>query len=221
MANQDNDQQTVHLLHIGKTGGTAVKSVLKRYSDSVDSPLVLHAHKSTLADVPVGEKVVMFLRDPVSRFISGFYSRQRKGQPRYLSEWKPFEEKVFAAFSTPAELASALLEPTHEHHDVARMAMKRVMHLRQYRFWYGDLDYFRSRLDDILFVGFQESLDADFAILKGILSIPATELLPTDDVSAHRNPADLDRYIPPEGISCLRQWYAEDYEFIELCRSLR
>ena len=35
----------------------------------------LHRHAVRLRDVPVGEKFFFFVRDPVSRFVSGFHSR--------------------------------------------------------------------------------------------------------------------------------------------------
>lgn len=82
-----NKKQKVHFLHIGKTGGSAVKFALKEYSKTSWCKITFHDHKTSLSDIPEGEKIFFFLRDPISRFISGFYSRQRKGLPRYYSEW--------------------------------------------------------------------------------------------------------------------------------------
>ena len=211
---------TAHFLHIGKTGGSAVKLGLRKYRKKASYKLELHGHETTLADVPAGESVIFFLRDPVSRFKSGFYSRQRKGQPRYYHEWSADEAEVFKVFSTPNELAQALADTASPDHAMAIKGMNTVLHLSHFNTWYGDLDYFRSRIDDILFVGFQESLDDDFLRLKELLCIPASAELPRDDVSAHRNPSNLDYTINENYLPALKQWYKEDYEFIALCKNL-
>ena len=70
----------VHFLHIGKTGGTAIKAALKAYPPAVT--LHVHPHRFALADVPRGERVFFFVRDPLSRFVSAFHSRKRRGLPR-------------------------------------------------------------------------------------------------------------------------------------------
>lgn len=213
-------EQRIHLLHIGKTGGSAIKHVLNDYIETPKYSLELHGHGTSLEDVPRGEAAIFFLRDPISRFISGFYSRQRKGQPRYYSEWSPKEKEIFEYFSSPNEIAVALSNPRSSNHELAIMAMKHVQHFKQYDKWYINFDYFDSRLDDILFIGFQESLGTDFIKLKNILGISEEVNLPTDDVVAHKNPIDIDRSIDKNGIEALQEWYSEDYEFISLCKDL-
>lgn len=123
---------------------------------------------------------------------------------------------MFTHFSTPNEIAVALAneEP------FAKRAMKSVAHFQPYSHWYINFDYFNSRLDDILFVGFTESLDTDFIKLKRILQIPENNNLPTDEVSAHRNPKDVDKSMDDQGVAALEKWYSEDIKFISLCREM-
>ncbi len=212
--------QRVHFLHIGKTGGSAIKSALDEFRESPEYSLILHGHGITLQDIPNGDSVVFFLRDPISRFISGFYSRQRKGEPRYSIKWRPIEEEIFRHFSTPNEIAVSLADEQSNGHALAVAALKSVNHFKSYSKWYIDFNYFRSRADDILFVGFQESLDADFAQLKRILKIPRDVDLPTDDITAHRNPRDINKFIEEKGVAALQEWYSEDYRFISLCKEI-
>jgi len=218
---EKNKKQKVHFLHIGKTGGTAIKTALKEYLDSnLKYSIILHNHGTSLKDVPEGEYVVFFLRDSISRFISGFYSRQRKGQPRYNSEWSNDERKVFEKFNTPNEVAIALADSFSPYHGLSLLAMEGVQHFRPYRDWYINCAYFESRSNDILFVGFQESLESDFSKLKKILEIPKDALLPTDDVNAHKNPINLDKSIDKESRIALEKWYDNDFIFIEKCKML-
>ncbi len=73
--------QKIHFLHIGKTGGTAVKYALSSYSKNEKYEIILHGHETKLKDIPNGEKFFFFLRNPITRFTSGFYSRKRQGRP--------------------------------------------------------------------------------------------------------------------------------------------
>src|SRR5438309_7646179 len=165
--------QTVHFLHVGKTGGTAIKYALREFTEAGDYMLKLHDHDFTLLNVPDGDKVIFFVRDPIARFISGFYSRQRQGQPRYHVPWTAAEKAAFARFATPSELASALSCERDEQRNAATYAMKNIGHVKSSLWdWLGSEAYFQTRRDAILLVGFQERLNEDFQILKEKLGLP-------------------------------------------------
>ena len=51
---------------------------------------------------------MFFVRDPISRFVSGFNSRLRKGLPKMYFPWAPGEKLAFSRFATPNQLALAL-----------------------------------------------------------------------------------------------------------------
>jgi hypothetical protein len=216
----NNKQRKVHLLHIGKTGGSAIKSVLRDCLETRRYSVKLHGHSTSIMDIPKGEYLIFFLRDPISRFVSAFYSRQRKGQPRYNKEWSLEEKEIFENFATPNQVAVSLANEHSINHALAIKAMASVQHFKPYSKWYIDFDYFKTRIDDILYIGFQESLDTDFSELKSILSISPDKLLPTDDLSAHRNPPNLDKSMDESGILALKYWYSDDYKFISLCKEI-
>ncbi|WP_345005071.1 hypothetical protein [Snuella lapsa] len=95
----------IHFIHIGKTGGTAIKYALEPYSFTKKHQIVLNKHNLGLMDVPKGEKVFFCVRGPILRFINAFYSRLRLGRPRYYAPWINEETVVFKNFETPNELA--------------------------------------------------------------------------------------------------------------------
>ncbi len=100
----------VNFLHIGKTGGSAIRSSFEKYSNKGKYSLVFNRHSYFLTDVPKGEKIVFFIRDPISRFISGFYSRKRKGRPLYNVPWKDGEEEAFNLFETPNLISKCIVK---------------------------------------------------------------------------------------------------------------
>jgi hypothetical protein len=214
-------KEFVHFLHVGKTGGTALKHALDSHRRLGRRVLELHEHRTRLLDIRPGDRVFFVVRDPVSRFVSGFYSRKRQGAPRFLHPWTPAERRAFQAFETPNRLAMALLSHDGDERRRAAEAMASIRHVRSsYWDWFGDEAYFVSRLPDVLFIGFQENLDADFETLKRILALPPHLKLPAADVHAHRTPPHLDAGLEPAAIARLRDWYARDYAFLRLCEEL-
>lgn len=209
-------RKRVHMLHIGKTGGTALKAALAKAS-TPRVRFIVHKHGVSLADIPVGEPCFFVVRDPVTRFVSGFLSRQRQGRPRHDFPWNSAEQAAFAAFATPNKLAIALSSPDAARRREAETAMADILHVGDhYSRWLGNQNYVRQRRSDILLVGSQERLDRDVALLSELLDV--TIVLPLDDVGSHRNPADADRALEPESVANLKAWYRDDYA---LLRSLR
>jgi hypothetical protein len=208
-------------LHIRKTGGTAVTTALQPFMESGPYRLIIHGHDTQLKDVPLGQRVFFFLRDPVSRFVSGFNSRLRQGRPRFFNAWSPAEKTIFEQFPSPNRLALALSSEIPEERAAAGNAMREIRHLPPVcRRWFGTQAAFLARLPDVFFIGFQETLAADFTRLKAKLKVPPEISLPTDDVAAHKTPDHFDKKLEPQAVENLRRWYADDLRFYELCQQL-
>ena len=213
-------RRIVHFMHIGKTGGTAVKHALESHLITPAFLIRRHGHQTRLRQIPTGHGVIFFLRDPQARFISGFYSRFREGRPRFNNPWRPAERIIFERFPTPNNLARALSSADNDERSHAEAAMRTISHVRDsYMRWFESEEYFSSRLSDIFFIGFQERLSEDFQRLKTKLGLPQELELPDDDVLTHRSPANLDRRLDDEAADNLRRWYAADFRFLELCRA--
>jgi hypothetical protein len=211
----------LHVLHVGKTGGTALNEALVQHKTASRYRLLFRGHSATLADVPLGERFLFLLRDPLSRFVSAFNSRLREGRPRYHYPWRAEERVAFAHFRTPDELATALSSRDAERRAQAVSAMRGIGHLNtSYAFWFEDEVAFRARLDDVFFIGFQERLDADFELLKLKLGLPEDAALPRDPTAAHQAPAGAKADLSAEAQANLEQWYERDLAFLTLCREL-
>jgi hypothetical protein len=213
-----------HFLHVGKTGGTAIKGALRSAGlpHTPYGPLRLHRHRYTLADVPEGHKVFFCLRDPINRYLSGFYSRLRKGQPRFYYEWTTKEATAFEAFPTPQALAGALASDIQKIHRQAVRAMGAIRHVnRPIGYTLGSTDDFLARREDVVFIARQETLGADWPHLKAALGLPPELDLPADPERAHRGGPSEDRSLDEAQRRALTEWYATDYELLDLCERLR
>jgi hypothetical protein len=214
-------REPLHILHPGKTGGTALKQALLDHGDASRYRLLPHGHDVTLSHVPVGEKLIFTVREPLSRFVSAFNGRLREGRPRYHYPWRQEEQLAFASFKTPDQLASALTSDDEAERRQAECAMRGIGHLNTlYSYWFGDQEAFLSRLPDLYFIGFQEQLDADFELLKRKLGLPQEASLSGDATVAHRTPASFDQRLSDVARSNLERWYEYDIAFVQLCREL-
>jgi len=213
-------REPLYVLHVGKTGGTALSQVLVEHADVARYRPVFGGHELTLADIPVGERFMFFIRDPLSRFVSAFNSRLREGRPRYHYPWRDEEKVAFARFKTPDALATALSAEAEPLRLEANAAMHGIGHLNtRYSFWFGDEHTFRRRVEDVFFIGFQERLGADFDLLKTKLGLPVDARLPQGD-AAHRAPEGSNTGLGDVARANLRRWYADDIAFYELCLGL-
>jgi Sulfotransferase family len=229
----------LHFIHVGKTGGTAIKEALREAGLAVEGPesryvqkatyvpstpfgqIVLHNHGFKLRDVPADDFAFFFLPDPISRFVSGFASRLRKGQPRYSIKWSESERLVFERFPTPQSLAHAIVSKDKAERELARWAMEHIQHVKWFNRQVGDATRLCATLPRIVYIGRQETLDSDWRQLKPMLGLPQDLELPTDPVAAHRGDASVDTSLDEPALEILRRWYRADYRLLGICERFR
>jgi hypothetical protein len=219
-------REEIYVLHIGKTGGTAVRTPIREFAKSNRRfKMKLPSHECGLpfvTEMSPNAKVIFFIREPVSRFISGFNSRLRKGQPRHFYEWNQKEKRAFSRFKTPNQLAEALYSWNPFRRRAAHKAMDAMRHTRWgYEYYLGSIDMLECEKHRILFIGAQEDLNADFEILKVVLELPADAALPQDDVNAHRTPDGFEKHVSDRGRRNLEKYYQRDYQIYEWCKKYR
>lgn len=213
---------TYGVLHNRKTAGTALQSVLEQQrlrTPKMKTIYFGHAMTFTrfVADYPAAQ-AIFFIRDPISRFVSGFYSRLRQGAPRYYFPWGRREAKAFARFSTPNELAEALSSWNIYTRYCAIAAMKSIGHVKHtYVGFLGPINFLKKHAGKIAFIGHQPDFDADLQYLRALLNIDADINAPQDDKGAHRNPVYLDKRLSVKAEKNLRAWYRKDYDIYHWC----
>jgi hypothetical protein len=216
--------RVVHILHIGKTGGNAIRNGLgirKGRPAAFPKGLVIqHPHDTTLPMCPVGDSVAFVVRDPVHRFVSGFWHRFRKGREG-LDPWSEGEARAFARFTSPDALGRALGDADPEVRGAAEDAMRTIGHVRNTLTRYlVSPEYLRARRADILDIGFMERLPEHFQTLSQALDARDVPGLPDDTHFANRTPDSFPRELSEDAIANLRSWYAEDLRIYAACREL-
>jgi hypothetical protein len=206
------NKTALHALHITKTGGSAVSYALR--AQIASGAVIWHDHDARLRDIPPGTPVCFFLRHPLTRFISAFHSRRRGGRPRYDLPWKDSEAAVFRRFATPNDLAEALSAPDAATRDEALAALKVIERAHpRFGFWFVGTAEVMARRGDIMLIGLQETLRADFDRLRLLLEIQDEVALPDDAAPAHRAPPGEHRSLSQLGAQTIAQRYASDIAF--------
>lgn len=214
-------RQRAHMIHIGKTAGTAMREALQPVRQAGRYELILHGHPTCLRNIPRQDKVFFSVRDPVDRFVSGFNSRLRCGQPRGYLPWSDAERIAFEEFTTPDSLGRALSAEDPGLRARAYAAMTAINHVRDsYWRWFEARPYLDSRYRDLLFIVWFPDLTASFPRLRELLGLPDHVELPTDEVRSHRTPESFDRKLSDLAADNLERWYGRDYAFIDYCATL-
>jgi hypothetical protein len=208
------------MIHIGKTGGTALKTVLHAYNARRDSdPIELFRHEMTLPRLVAESsfsKAIFFVRDPLSRFVSGFNSRLRGDPRKKKANWSPEERFAFSRFTTPNDLAEALSSPTKRKD--AERAMRGIQHVREPLSYYlGSTGFLERNKDRIFFIGRQETFDDDVVCLKRMLGVEPEILPPSGREDANRTPPTMSTELSKRAIGNIKPWYEEDYPILEWC----
>ena len=182
----------------------------------------LHRHRTKMKDIfgelsTGGYQVLFLIRDPVSRFRSGFNSRLRMGRPRYNSPWRPNEKVAFERFKTSDELASALDAGDAETRRAAEFAMNSIQHVRNRQSeWLVSPEYLEKHRDRIFYIGLQETFEDDVRAILRKLGVDDT-LPEMDERTRHATPAGYDMSLSERAVANLRKWYADDYAIYDWC----
>lgn len=208
-------RRVIYFLHIGKAAGSQVKQAIAQINKQQNAvSMQAMRHDITLSDIPEPADYFFSIREPISRFRSGFYSRKRCGQPLNNIPWTPYEAQAFATFEHANELAEALFSEG-ELGMRALAAMKSIEHTAQ-----DQIDWF-AKTGDIftvrppIWVLRQEQFEQDFATFLARAGITVIPKLRVDPVGAHGNNYSSSLPLSEKAKSNLRRWYSQDYAFYE------
>jgi hypothetical protein len=212
-------REPVHFLHIGKNAGTQISIIMKQVNAAQSAlQMVKHGHRVTLTALPVEERYFFSIRDPISRFKSGFYSRKRMGMPRIYNPWSPDEARLFAAFDHANDVAEALFSDGPEGRQ-AMAAMLTVGHMGNSQVdWFkkgGDIFHLRPPV----WIVRQERLDQDVAELLRRLGVSAEVQISRDPKASHANDYTGVPPLSEKAVENLRRWHAPDFEFYRHCEA--
>lgn len=209
-------ENTIHYLHIGKTAGTQIKFLSEKIDRQLDDTrIILHKHHVDFNALPKDDAYFFSIRHPQTRFVSGFYSRKRKGAPRHFSEWSAHEERVFTEFEHANDLAEALSNPRKA--TSALCAMKTILHTAKMQVsWFDGAGYFLDVRPPLHIIR-QEHFEKDLASFSAKIGLPSAPEIATDPVKSHKNSYEGIPPLSPLAKENLAKWYDQDVQFYKMC----
>jgi len=210
----------IHFLHIGKCAGTQINHLIEQINDASSIGRVIeHKHDFFLKNLKGKKRYFFSLRDPISRFKSGFYSRKRKGMPRRYSDWSIYDQKAFQDFEHANDLAESLFAHGNLGRD-AFGAMKSIRHTAQNQ---SDWVYCKGNFLNVnppVWIVRVEHFDKDFEnfIKRSELGVAFKDLnIARDPLRSHSNDYTDSPELSDKAKDNLAKWYLQDFEFYKTC----
>lgn len=212
------DIPPICLLHIGKTGGSYLRSVLRHNEARWTQPLHLLGHGGTVRGSAKRfgpeRRLAFVVRDPVSRFVSAFYSRQRQGRPTYQVPWSAEEAAAFLWFEDAEDLALALGSDSERARSAALFAFEAIQHMRQdFRHHLGGVTRLMAERENIAVCIDLANLDTHFDEVMARLGLPDYQL--PNAPRRHAAPAPLPT-LSAKAESALRAHWEEEFELYDV-----
>ena len=213
-------QADIHFLHIGKCAGTQISHIANQINNiSSQTKIIKHGHDVYLKDLEPESRYFFSIRNPISRFKSGFYSRKRKGQPRIYNEWSDHDREAFKDFEHANDLAESLFA-AGEVGLKAFAAMKSIRHTAQNQSdWFYKCGHFLEIQPPIWIIRQENFVDDLNSFLKrSLLGISIEQINVSEDhIVTHASDYSNFPALSDKAKENLSHWYAQDYEFYRLC----
>lgn len=216
----------VAFLHMPKTGGSTLRGAIEtgQAQGRFAEPALVLGHAARLQQafhqLP-GLRVVCTIRDPIARFVSGFYSRLRSGRPKFQLPWDAGEAAAFHWFAEAEELALAFESPDERLKSAAWFAKSAIRHLRwDYPHYYLSADFVRRNAARFAFVGEIGDLSTNLPRMLAHLGQREASELPLHDTHRHAAPANARAGLSPQAEEILRRVLAADYEIYSALQEL-
>lgn len=213
-------EEKLVFLHIGKTGGTFLKS-LAQSDPERSAHLHLGTHGETLIssikDFGRHRKLAFFFRNPQDRFISGFASRLRQGRPTYDVNWTTAEAVAFSFFPTPNDLAEALYAKDERLKSAARFSFSAIFHLKHnYGHYLHSADAVRYELQagNIRACCETGSIDENLDEILKVMGLSAQDAASSNRNAGSQGDADT---LSDLGQENLKRFWADEYEIYDAC----
>lgn len=211
-------------IHIGKTAGTTIKDIL-RLNPGFADVVRYNNHKVKPSEVPESLKLFFCVRDPVARFVSGFYHRKgklhRHRQESHDNQWSRAEKSALDAYTDVNDLVRDMASSQFWVRNRAMGRVDSIMHLGpghygSYWDWFGNSERLRNLAPRIGAVLRLESFESD---LKKFLD---ENDLALDAIPTSRSRPKTIEYFPIENEqrSRLAGILVEEYRFLTTLREM-
>jgi hypothetical protein len=208
-------------LHIGKTGGTLIREVLRSLPEEHRLQFRLLSHDARLPqaietrpDMPVFFSV----RRPEALFVSAFNSRLRQGKPGYDRPWGKRERVVFSVFKSPNELAESLSATDSALKACAELSMLSINHIRRGLQWYlRGTECLEQHREKIAFILLQEQLEQDLRVFAARVGVPLASARISPAERLHASGPGDETALSDTGLANIREWYRPHQEIYDWC----
>lgn len=208
-------------IHIGRTAGTAFRLSISS-NPTLSQKVNYNKHNITLPDLSPKSKIIFCVRDPVDRFVSGFYQRKNKLK-RHISENQVSSwcKKEVAALDSYQDINHLLKELFSTDKIIRKNCLKKItniMHIGRYGsywYWFKENDFITLNKSRFYSVLLHEKFEESMMRLIKKLGVDSLDIVKSRSIS-------YDEYAPIDNNyrSELIQFLQHEYMFIQSLKNL-
>ena len=207
------DNNIIYFLHIGKTGGTLLKSIFANQENNQNNFRIIGLKEiMKLYHLNPKQKYIFSIRNPIDRYMSGFMSRKNKSD-LYSKEYYSIESFGFFLYQNLNTLAEELYSKNLIKFLKARIAIRCIPIINENIFsWFSVIDLKKR---PPLFIFETSNIEQDWKNFCSIFNFNKNDII---KYSHMRNKTiGKKTKLSNLALNNIKKYYKKDFEIYEYC----
>jgi len=206
------NKNLIYYIHIGKTGGTLLKSIFLNKKNNIYSL----SEDTKLYELDTNQKYIVSIRDPISRFISAFYSRRNKSEI-YSKQFFSIEAIGFYLYKNANNLAEDLYSKNILKTILSHISMRCIPTLNENIFYWFDIQDLKKNPPSFIFEN--SSFIEDWKIFSEKFGFHKQEIF--NNVDKENRTIGKEEYLSEKAKENLKRYYKKDIKIYNYCLKLK
>ena len=206
-------------LHIPKTGGSNFRESLPQFNKKSNIKIITIRHFRYI-NLLENKKIIFTIRDPISRFVSSFYSRINEDKPYGYTKHSIGEMIAFKWYQDVNKLCKDIYSKNIYNLIKSRLALVWIRQINLPLYILTPLNFLKRKPLFIFDLEFLQS-DIDFFFKHIGANEETMKLFEKKSIKSHKTSFPKDLILTNDSKKILQRYLKEDYKIYLYCKNIR